>query len=104
MDSLSFSELSVIEAHDNKIQSLSFNFHQTFLLSASADQTAKMWDLETWECVKTRARRAEDGAAAPPRPRRGSSEATAGRERSPSRRAGRRPRSEMTRPKTSFPK
>mmetsp|Transcript_13202 Transcript_13202/g.40661 ORF Transcript_13202/g.40661 Transcript_13202/m.40661 type:complete len:346 (+) Transcript_13202:162-1199(+) len=53
MDSLSFSELSVIEAHDNKIQSLSFNFHQTFVLSASADQTAKMWDLETWECVKT---------------------------------------------------
>jgi translation initiation factor 3 subunit I len=53
MDSMSFSIVHEIAAHGNKIQCLSFNAHQTFLLSASTDMTCKMWDLETWDCVKT---------------------------------------------------
>ena len=53
MDSMSFSTVKEIQAHDNKIQCLSYNLHQTFLLSASTDHTCKMWDLETWDCVKT---------------------------------------------------
>ena len=53
MDSMSFSTVREIQAHDNKIQCLSYNLHQTFLLSASTDHTCKMWDLETWDCVKT---------------------------------------------------
>ncbi len=53
MDSMSFSVVKEIAAHDNKIQCLSYNLQQTFLLSASTDHTCKMWDLETWDCVKT---------------------------------------------------
>merc|ERR1712216_58357 len=53
MDAMSFSVVKEIAAHDNKIQCLSYNLQQTFLLSASTDHTCKMWDLETWECVKT---------------------------------------------------
>merc|ERR1712205_6369 len=53
MDSMSFSVVKEIQAHDNKIQCLSYNLQQTFLLSASTDHTCKMWDLETWDCVKT---------------------------------------------------
>merc|ERR1719171_670403 len=48
-----FSVVKEIAAHDNKIQCLSYNLHQTFLLSASTDHTCKMWDVETWDCVKT---------------------------------------------------
>jgi len=52
MDALSFEERKCVEAHDSKIQCLTYNLHSTFLLSCSVDQTCKMWDLETWECVK----------------------------------------------------
>ena len=52
MDSMSFSTVREIQAHDNKIQCLSCNLHQTFLLSESEDPTSKMWDLETYT-VKT---------------------------------------------------
>jgi len=53
MDSYTFEVRRTVDAHDSKIQCVSFNPSKTFLLTCSADLTAKMWDLETWDCVKT---------------------------------------------------
>ncbi|KAH8056431.1 hypothetical protein JL721_10031 [Aureococcus anophagefferens] len=51
-DSLSFEEIKCVPAHDSKIQCVSFNLTQTMLLTASADQTCKMWDLHDWTELK----------------------------------------------------
>ena len=51
-DSLSFEEIKCVPAHDSKIQCVAFNSHQTMLLTASADQTCKMWDLHDWTELK----------------------------------------------------
>ena len=52
MDSMTFNELLAIPAHDSKITSLTWNAQQTMLLTTSTDHTAKIWDVETWQCVK----------------------------------------------------
>ncbi|KAJ1461947.1 WD40-repeat-containing domain protein [Pelagophyceae sp. CCMP2097] len=52
MDALTFEELRVVEAHDSKITSISWNPSQTLMLTTSADQTAKLWDVAEWKMLK----------------------------------------------------
>lgn len=39
--------------HDNKVTSLQFHPHEFILATSSADKTVRVWDLETWDLLKS---------------------------------------------------
>lgn len=45
--------LRTIKAHDDNISFFTFNADKTLLLTSSADQSAKLWDMETFNLIKT---------------------------------------------------
>lgn len=45
--------MNVVTAHTGVINHVKTAFHGHCVLTASADKTAKMWDLRTLECVQT---------------------------------------------------
>jgi len=54
MDPLTFEQRATFKAHESKITSFVWNEpYRCFALTSSADFTAKLWDVETWECLKT---------------------------------------------------
>ena len=52
LDPYAHKELQRVEAHEKKFF-FSYNQAKTLLLTASADAYARLWDLETFECLKT---------------------------------------------------
>ncbi|KAJ8600790.1 hypothetical protein CTAYLR_010805 [Chrysophaeum taylorii] len=53
MDALTFELRHQIHAHDSKVSCVAWNDpFKTFLLTASSDHTAKLWDVATWDCIK----------------------------------------------------
>lgn len=54
MDTLTFEQRHSFQAHDSKISCVSWNDpFRCFALTCSTDHTCKMWDVETWDCIKT---------------------------------------------------
>lgn len=54
MDTLTFEQRQQFQAHDSKVTCVSWNNpFKCFLITCSVDHTAKVWDVETWDCLKS---------------------------------------------------
>lgn len=52
-DTSTAQEVAKVMGHDKKVNSITFSKDQTMFISASSDQTAKLWDAKSLQCLKT---------------------------------------------------
>jgi len=52
-DSTSGERLELITAHDKPVTSLNFSADRMLMITSSKDQSAKLWSMDNYECIKT---------------------------------------------------